>query len=209
MKFGFGFGFESGFESGFGLELLLWLFIFYKKSKTIDRFMPLIIFSNSLSYNIYPNNAFLHIIDKLSNGGFIFYLNTTKKNQPDIFFYTMIIYLLSCIMNTKLSRLILILQSCDYLNYEYDLICNIYKMNLFIYDVLDKHAEVVFKIEYNEIDNLFSNISSTERVGEVDDFSQHQGNNKEPNIIQDVTTEFNTPPNDLTVRGDDHELGHN
>ena len=51
--------------------------------------------------------------------------------------------------------------------------------------MLDKYAENVFNIEYDEIDELFSSIdSSAKRVRNSDDFTYEARNEENPNIIQ-------------------------
>ena len=76
----------------------------------------------------------------------------------------------------------------------------------FTYQVLDKYAEKVLNIEY---DDLFSiSNSSAKRVRNLDYITDETRNNKDPYIIQDETAETESPANELTMRGNDHELGH-
>lgn len=214
-----------------GLGLLPWLYHFYNifsmNQNTFHKFIPLFIFANGILYHIfYPTNSKMYMIDTASNNFFILYINLTTYNQPETFFCTMIamiVYSLNHLfhqdwLHVLLVQWLLLFAYIKSYNYEYvanrkyielSKKVNVYQVLEFIYHVLDKYAEKVLRIEYDEIDELFSSInSSAERVRNIDDFTDEARNNKDPNIIQDVTAETDSPANELAMRGNDHELGH-
>ena len=211
-----------------GLGLLPWLYHFYniflKNQNTFHKFIPLFIFINGISYHIfYPTNSKIYIIDTASNIFFILYTNLTTYNQPETFFCTMIAMIAYSFNNlfkqdwlhVLFVQWLLLFAYIKSYNYEY--VANkkyielskkvdVYQVLQFTYQVLDKYAENVLRIEYDEIDELFS--SSTERVRKINEFTNKTRNNEDPNIIQDVTAETDSPANELAMRGNDHELGH-
>jgi len=212
-----------------GLGLLPWLYHFYNiflmNHNTFHKFIPLFIFANGFAYHIfYPTNSKMYIIDTASNIFFILYINLTTYNQPETFFCTMIAkitYSLNHLFHQDWLHVLFVqwlLLFAYIMSYNYEYAANrkyielskkvdVYQVLEFIYQVLDKYAEKVLKIEYDEIDDLSSSIdSSAERVRNIDDFTDEARNNEDPNIIQDVTAETDSPANELAVRGNDHEL---
>lgn len=206
-----------------GLELLPWLYHFYniflKNQNTFHKFIPLFIFIKGILYHLfYPTNSKLYIMDTLSNNFFILYINITTYNQPETFFCTMIAkitYSLNNLFHQDWLQVILVqwLLLIAYIkSYKYEYVANmkyielskkidVYKVLQFIYQVLDKYAEDVLKIEYDKINDLFGS-------AELDDFTDEARNDEDPNIIQNVTAETNSPTNKLAMGGNDHKLGH-
>ena len=214
-----------------GLGLLPWLYHFYniflKNQNTFHKFIPLFIFINGFSYHIfYPTNSKVYIIDTLSNNFFILYINLTTYNQPETFFCTMIamiVYSLNHLfkqdwLHVLFVQWLLLFAYIKSYNYEYVINrkyielskkVDVYKVLEFIYQALDKYAEEMLRIKYDDIDDLFSSIDSgAEGVRKIDEFTNETRNDEDPNIIQDVTAETNSPPNELTMGGNDHKLGH-
>ena len=214
-----------------GLGLLPWLYHFYNiflnNQNSFHKFIPLFIFINGISYHIfYPTNSKIYIIDTASNIFFILYTNLTTYNQPETFFCTMIAMIAYSFNNlfkqdwlhVLFVQWLLLFAYIKSYNYEY--VANkkyielskkvdVYQVLAFIYQLLDKYAEKVLRIEYEKIDDLFSSIdSSTKRVRNIDDITDEARNNEDPNIIQDVTTESDSPANELAMGRDNHELGH-
>lgn len=214
-----------------GLGLLPWLYHFYNiflnNPNTFHKFIPLFIFINGFAYHIfYPTNGKMYMIDTTSNKFFILYINLTTYNQPETFFCTMIA-LIAYSMNHLFHQDWLHVLFVQWLllfaymkSYNYEYVANRkyielskkvdeYQVLQLIYQLLDKYSEKVLRIEYEEIDDLFSSIdSSAEGVRNIDDFTDEARNEKDPNIIQDVTAETNSPSDKLAMRGDNHELGH-
>ena len=208
-----------------GLGLLPWLYCFYniflKNQNTFHKFIPLFIFVNGFTYHIfYPTNSKMYMIDTTSNNLFIIYINLTTYNQPETFFYTMIAmitYSLNNIFNHDWLHVVLVqwLLLFVYIkSYNYEYVSNMknielskkvdaYQVLQFIYQLLDKYAEKVLRIEY---DDLF--ISIDKRVRNSDDFTDEARNDENPNIIQEVTAETESPSNELAMRSNDHKLGH-
>lgn len=222
-----------------GLGLLPWLYHFYNifsmNQNTFHKFIPLFIFANGILYHIfYPTNSKMYMIDTTSNNLFILYINLTTYNQPETFFCTMIAMITYSLnhlfhqdwLHVLFVQWLLLFAYIKSYDYEYVVnrkyielskkidVCKVleftYQRLQFIYQVLDKYAEKVLRIEYDEkIDDLFISIdSSAERVRNIDDFTDEARNNEDPNIIQDVTAETDSPANELAMRGNDHELGH-
>lgn len=214
-----------------GLGLLPWLYHFYniclKNRNTFHKFIPLFIFVNGFAYHIfYPTDRKMYLIDTVSNNIFILYINATTYNQPETFFCTMIAmitYSLNNLFRQNWLHVLFVqwLLLFAYIkSYDYEYIENrkyielskkvdVYKALELIYQVLDKYAENVFNIEYDEIDELFSSIdSSAKRVRNSDDFTDEARNEENPNIIQHKTAETNSPSDKLTMGGYDHKLGH-
>jgi len=220
-----------------GLGLLPWLYHFYNifsmNQNTFHKFIPLFIFANGFVYHIfYPTNSKMYMIDTVSNNFFILYINLTTYNQPETFFCTMIAMIVYSFNNlfkqdwlhVLFVQWLLLFAYINSYNYEYvtnrkyielskkvdvyNVLEFIYQRLQFTYQVLDKYAEKVLKIEYDEIDELFSSIDSAKRVRNIDDITDEARNNKNPNIIQDVTAETDSPTNELTMGGNDHKLGH-
>ena len=212
-----------------GLGLLPWLYHFYNiflmNQNTFHKFIPLFIFANGFVYHIfYPTNSKMYMIDTISNNFFILYINITTYNQPETFFCTMIamiVYSFNHLFHQNWLHVLFVqwLLLFAYIkSYNYEYVANrkyielskkvdVYQVLEFTYQVLDKYAEKVLNIEYDEIDELFSS-SSAKRVRNLDYFPDEARNNEDPNIIQDVTAESDSPTNELTMRGNDHELGH-
>ena len=212
-----------------GLGLLPWLYHFYNifsmNQNTFHKFIPLFIFANGILYHIfYPTNSKMYMIDTASNNLFILYINLTTYNQPETFFCTMIamiVYSFNHLFHQNWLHVLFVqwLLLFAYIkSYNYEYVANrkyielskkvdVYQVLEFTYQVLDKYAEKVLNIEYDEIDELFSS-SSAKRVRNLDYFPDEARNNEDPNIIQDVTAESDSPTNELTMRGNDHELGH-
>ena len=210
-----------------GLGLLPWLYHFYniflKNQNTFHKFIPLFIFVNGFAYHIfYPTSRKMYMIDTASNNFFILYINLTTYNQPETFFCTMIAmitYSLNHLFHQDWLHVLLVqwLLLFAYIkSYNYEYVANkkyielskkvdVYEVLEFIYQLLDKYAEKVLNIEYDKIDDLFS---STKRVRNIDDFTDEARNDEDPNIIQDVTAETDSPSNELAMGGDNHELGH-
>ena len=211
-----------------GLGLLPWLYHFYniflKNHNTFHKFIPLFIFANGFVYHIfYPINTKMYMIDTVSNNFCILYINLTTYNQPETFFCTMIAmitYSLNHLFHQDWLHVLFVqwLLLFAYIkSYDYEYVANrkyielskkvdVYQVLEFTYQVLDKYAEKVLNIEY---DDLFSiSNSSAKRVRNLDYITDETRNNKDPNIIQDVTAETNRPSDKLTMRGDNHELGH-
>ena len=215
-----------------GLGLLPWLYHFYNiflmNQNTFHKFIPLFIFVNGVAYHIfYPRNTKMYMINIGSNIFFILYINVTTYNQPETFFCTMIAMITYSLNNlfkqdwihVLFIQSLLLLAYIKSYNYEYVAkrkyieISNkvdVYQVLEFIYKMLDKYAEEIFRIEYDKIDDLFSSIDSSaaKRVRKIDDFTDETRNDKDPNIIQDVTAETNSPTNKLAMGGNDHKLGH-
>lgn len=214
-----------------GLGLLPWLYHFYniflKNQNTFHKFIPLFIFTNGFFYHIfYPTNSTMYMIDTASNNFFILYINLTTYNQPETFFCTMIAmitYSLNNLFHQDWLHILFVqwLLLFAYIkSYNYEYVANgkyielskkvdVYKVLEFIYQFLDKYAEKVLRIEYDEFDELFLSIdSSAKRVRNLDYFTDEARNNEDPHIIQDETAETNSPTNELAMRGDNHELGH-
>ena len=212
-----------------GLGLLPWLYHFYNiflmNQNTFHKFIPLFIFINGFTYHIfYPTNSKMYIIDTLSNNFFILYINLTTYNQPETFFCTMIAMITYSfnVLFVQWLLLFVYIRSYDYkyvINRKYiELIkkVDVYQVLELIYRVLNKYAEemlrieIGYEIEYDKIDDLFSSIDSSgaEGVRKIDEFTNETRNDEDPNIIQDVTAETNSPPNELTMGGNDHKLGH-
>lgn len=221
-----------------GLGLLPWLYHFYNiflmNQNTFHKFIPLFIFANGISYHIfYLANSKMYMIDTASNNFFILYINLTTYNQPETFFCTMIamiVYSLNHLFHQDWLHVLFVqwLLLFAYIkSYNYEYVANkkyielskkvdvyqvlefTYQWLQFTYQLLDKYAEKVLRIEYEKIDDLFSSIdSSTKRVRNIDDFTDEARNNEDPNIIQDVTAETDSPANELAMGGDNHELGH-
>ena len=214
-----------------GLGLLSWLYHFYniflKNQNTFHKFIPLFIFINGISYHIfYPTNSKMYMIDTVSNNFFILYINLTTYNQPETFFCTMIAmitYSLNHLFHQDWLHILFVqwLLLVAYIkSYNYEYVANrkyielskkvdVYKVLEFIYQFLDKYAEKVLRIEYDEFDELFSTIdSSAKRDRNLDYFTDESRNNEDPHNIQDETAETNSPTNELAMRGDNHELGH-
>lgn len=211
-----------------GLGLLPWLYNFYNiflmNQNTFHKFIPLFIFANGFAYHMfYPTNSKMYIIDTASNIFFILYINLTTYNQPETFFCTMIAMITYSLNNlfhqdwlhVLLVQWLLLFAYIKSYNYEYasnrkyielSKKVDVYQVLEFTYQVLDKYAEKVLRIEYDEIDELFC--SSTEKVRNIDDFTDEARNNEDPNIIQDVTAETDSPAKELAMGGNDHELGH-
>jgi hypothetical protein len=78
---------------------------------------------------------------------------------------------------------------------------DVYEVLGFIY----KYAEEIIRIEYDKIDDLFSSVK--EGVRELDEFTNETRKDEDPNIIQDVTAETDSPANELAMGRDNHELG--
>ena len=206
-----------------GLGLLPWLYHFYniflKNQNTFHKFIPLFIFANGFAYHIfYPTNSKMYMIDTASNNFFILYINLTTYNQPETFFCTMIA-MIAYSMNNFFQQAWLHVLFVQWLlfayikSYNYEYVANRKYIELSkkvdVYQVLDKYAEKVLNIEYDEFDELFSSIdSSAKRVRNLDYITDEARNNEDPHIIQDETAETNSPTNELTMRGDNHELGH-
>jgi len=208
------------------LGLLPWMYhfcnIFLNNPTTFHKFIPLFIFANGISYHIfYPNSEIMFLIDTLSNNFFIGYINLTTYNQPETFFCTMIsiiTYNFNKIFNMDILHIIFIqwLLLFAYIkSYDYEYATNtryiewskkmdLYKGLEFIYDVLDRYAEKVLKIDYDEIDVLLR----VEGVRHFNNLADKPRDNEEPNIVQDVTAETDCPSDNLAVGGDDHKLGH-
>ena len=214
-----------------GLGLLPWLYhffnIFQKNRNTFHKFIPLFIFINGFAYHIlYPTNSKMYMIDTSSNIFFILYINFTTYNQPETFFCTMIamiIYSLNNLFCQDWLHIVFVqwLLLFAYIkSYDYEYVANskyielskkmdIYKILEFIYQVMDKYAEDVFQIEYDKTDDLFSRTDSrVKRIRNLYDFTDEARNDEDPNIIQDVTAETDSPSDKLTMGGDYHKLGH-
>lgn len=210
-----------------GLGLLPWLYHFYniflKNHNTFHKFIPLFIFANGFAYHIfYPTNSKMYIIDTASNNFFILYINLTTYNQPETFFCTMIAMITYSLNNlfrqdwlhVLLVQWLLLFAYIKSYNYEYaankkyielSKKVDVYVVLEFVYKLLEE----ILRIEYEKIDDLFSSIdSSAERVRKIDDFTDEARNDEDPNIIQDVTAETDSPSNELAMGGDNHELGH-
>ena len=209
-----------------GLGLLPWMYhffnIFLNNPNTFHKFIPLFVFANGISYHIfYPNSEMMLFIDTISNIFFMGYINLNTYNQPETFFCTMIsiiTYNFNKLINMNILHIILIqwlllfayIKSFDY-EYatkskyiELSKKIDVYKGLEFIINVLDKYAEKMLRINYDDIDNLLS----VEGVRHTDDLTDKPRDNEEPNIIQDVTAETDCPTDNLAVGGDDHKLGH-
>lgn len=211
-----------------GLGLLPWLYHFYniflKNQNTFHKFIPLFIFANGFAYHIfYPTSSKMYMIDTASNNFFILYINLTTYNQPETFFCTMIAmitYSLNHLFHQDWLHVLLVqwLLLFAYIkSYNYEYVANkkyielskkidIYKMLENVYQVSNKYAEEIIRIEYDKIDDLFS--SFKEGVRELDEFTNETRKDEDPNIIQDVTAETDSPSNELAMGGNDHELGH-
>jgi hypothetical protein len=208
-----------------GLGLLPWLYHFYnivlKNRNTFHKFIPLFIFVNGFTYHIfYPTNSTMYMIDTTSNIFFILYINLTTYNQPETFFCTMIAmatYSFNNLFNQDWLHVVfvqwlLLFAYIKSYNYEYEANMkyielskkvDVYKVLEFVYQLLDKYAENVLRIEY---DDLF--ISINKRVRNSDDFTDEARNDENPNIIQEVTAETESPSNELAMRSNDHKLRH-
>lgn len=203
-----------------GLGLLPWLYHFYniflQNRNTFHKFIPLFIFINGITYHIfYPTNTQMYMIDTISNNFFILYINLTTYNQPETFFCTMITYSFNHLfkqywLHVLFVQWLLLFSYIKSYNYEYtsnrkyielSKKVDVYQV---LYQLLDKYAEHVLKIEYDEIDDLFS---STEGVRKIDEFANETRNDEDPNIIQDMTAETDSPTNELTMGGNNHKLG--
>lgn len=214
-----------------GLGLLPWLYHFYNiflmNQNTFHKFIPLFIFANGIFYHIlYPTNDKMYMIDTASNIFFFLYINLTTYNQPETFFRTMIAritYSFNNLFNQDWLHVVLVqwLLLFAYIkSYNYEYVANrkyielskkvdVFKVLEFIYQVLDKYANDVLNIEYDEVDDLFTSIdSSAEGVRNIDDFTDEARNDENPNITQHVTTETDSPTDKLAKGGDDHKLGH-
>ena len=211
-----------------GLGLLPWLYHFYnivlKNQTTFHKLIPLFIFVNGFAYHIfYPTNSQMYMIDTASNNFFILYINFITYNQPETFFCTMIVMIAYSLNNlfqqhwlhVVFVQWLLLFTYIKSYNYEYiakrkyielSKKIDVYKVLEFIYQILDEYAEKVLRIEYDDIDDLFGSINK--RVRNMDDFTDEARNDEDPNIIQDVTAETDSPSDKLAMGGDDHELGH-
>lgn len=206
-----------------GLGLLPWLYHFYniflKNQNTFHKFIPLFIFANGFVYHIvYPTSSKMYMIDTASNNFFILYINLTTYNQPETFFCTMIAmitYSLNHLFHQDWLHVLLVqwLLLFAYIkSYNYEYVANKKYIELSkkvdVYEVLEfiyKLMEEIIRIENDTIDDLFSSIK---RVRNIDDFTDEARNDEDPNIIQDVTAETDSPSNELAMGGNDHELGH-
>ena len=210
------------------LGLLPWMYhfcnIFLNNPTTFHKFIPLLIFVNVVSYHIfYSENQSMFLLDTLSNIFFIGYINVNTYNQPETFLCTMLSMTAYCfnkllnkdVLHVALIQWLLLFAYIKSYKYEYahhvryiELSNNIDLNQIveIVYNILDKYAEKVLRIEYEDIDLLLS--IDDKRIKNFDDFTNEPGNNEEPNIVQDVTTEIECPTNELAVRGDDQELRH-
>lgn len=210
-----------------GLGLLPWLYHFYniflKNQNTFHKFIPLFIFANGFAYHIfYPTSSKIYMIDTVSNNFFILYINLTTYNQPETFFCTMIAMITYSFnhlfhqnwLHVLLVQWLLLFAYIKSYNYEYVVNkkyielskkIDIYKMLENVYQVSNKYAEEIIRIEYDKIDDLFSSVK--EGVRELDEFTNETRKDEDPNIIQDVTAETDSQANELAMRGNDHELG--
>ena len=206
-----------------GLGLLPWLYHFYniflKNQNTFHKFIPLFIFANGFAYHIfYPTSSKMYMIDTASNNFFILYINLTTYNQPETFFCTMIAMITYSLNNlfhqdwlhVLLVQWLLLFAYIKSYNYEYVVNKKYIELSkkVDVYEVLEfiyKLMEEILRIEYDKIDDLFS---SAEGVRNIDDFTDEARNDEDPNIIQDVTAETDSPSNELAMGGDNHELGH-
>ena len=206
-----------------GLGLLPWLYHFYniflKNQNTFHKFIPLFIFANGFAYHIfYPTSSKMYMIDAASNNFFILYINLTTYNQPETFFCTMIAMITYSLNNlfhqdwlhVLLVQWLLLFAYIKSYNYEYVVNKKYIELSkkVDVYEVLEfiyKLMEEILRIEYDKIDDLFSSIK---RVRNIDNFTDEARNDEDPNIIQDVTAETDSPSNELAMGGDNHELGH-